>query len=98
MNVINRNLNGPPTQGRRRECARRLRQQQKAHDRTLVEVFSEMPDDTVSALLMLDDAQCGFVEDQIEQAAVTQETKPAPRRVAGAGVVAAMLAASRVST
>lgn len=80
MNHINRNLNGPPTQGRKRECARRLRQQQKAHDRTLIEVFSEMPDDAVSALLTLDDAQCGFVEDQIEQADVAQDI----RRVAGA--------------
>jgi hypothetical protein len=72
-NRVNRNLDGSPRQGRRRECERRLRQQMRAQvgreeDRRLVEALTTLPTETLTALLSLDDAEAGYVEQAIADA------------------------------
>src|SRR5215204_6189788 len=67
-NHVNRRLDGPPTQGRRRECERRMRQQHKEADRTLVEALDQFHERELADLAALDVAQQGFVEAQIAAA------------------------------
>lgn len=64
-NHVNRRLDGPPTQGRRRECERRMRQQHKESDRTLVEALDQFHERELADLAALDAAQQGFLEAQI---------------------------------
>ena len=82
-NNINRNLDGPPTQGRRRECLRRQRQQFRVLEKQmkpelqaranaemerLLNALCDLPPEHVDALQALDDAQCGYVEEEIRKA------------------------------
>lgn len=86
-NMINRNLDGPPTQGRGRECRRRLRQlaRQKRPDvapvpqdmRQLVSALFDVPEPLLEHMAQLDEAQLGYVEDQVETAQALVETAPA---------------------
>lgn len=64
-NHVNRRLDGPPTQGRRRECERRLRQQHKETDRTLIEALDQFHERELADLAALDAAEQGFLEAQI---------------------------------
>jgi hypothetical protein len=80
-NVVNRNLDGPPTQGRSRECQRRVRQRLRQEERAaeiavgedenfahLCEALCELTPEELAQLQALDESQCAYVEDEIAQA------------------------------
>jgi hypothetical protein len=70
-NRINRNIEPTdPTQGRRRECARRVRQMERQRQKATVNALNALPDDALMQMAALDDAQCGFVEDTVERALI----------------------------
>lgn len=73
-NVVNRNLHGPPTQGRRRECERRKKQLAKERERQLVEVLYDMEQPALRQLASLDAAQTGFLEHEITRAHLTVDS------------------------
>lgn len=56
-----------PTQGRRRECARRLRQMERARQKAIIKGLLALPSDVVDRMNGLDDAQIGFIEDAVER-------------------------------
>lgn len=60
-----------PTQGRRRECARRLRQMERQRQKALVKAMHTLPQDALSQMEALDDAQAGFLEHTAEQHLLT---------------------------
>lgn len=88
-NVVNRNLDGPPTQGRSRECRRRLRQLARRDAppplaihvtremRDLVEAIQALPPEVQDGLMVLDDAELAYVENQVDVAQALVETAPA---------------------
>lgn len=71
-NKVNRRLDGPPVQGRTRECARRLRQRarraEEEETERLVHALSGLSDKEVEAMLALGEADLAYVEDQVAQA------------------------------
>lgn len=81
MNVVNRRLDGPPTQGRARECARRLRQlerrQERAKTERMVAVLAEMPPEELAALSRLGPAEVAYLEEQVDMADALVEMAPA---------------------
>ena len=76
-NSVNRSPNGPPVQGRRRECLRRLRQQQKKRtqetERRIVEALHSLPLSVVERLAELDDAQTAYLEEEIARADIAAD-------------------------
>jgi hypothetical protein len=79
-NIVNRSQNGPPTQGRRGECARRLRQQRRREEKRakvlvgqdaeverLVHALDALAPEELARLTCLDDAQLGYLELEIDR-------------------------------
>lgn len=77
MNSVNKNLGGPPTQGRKRECERRKRQMAKVQDAETVAALFDVPVEILTDMTTLDDAQLGYLEERIEEACLRadQETQ-----------------------
>jgi hypothetical protein len=73
-NAVNRRLDGPPTQGRARECARRRKQVAKELDRRLVDALYSMESSELAQLQQLDDAQTGYLEHEIARANLTADS------------------------
>lgn len=80
-NQVNRREDGPPTQGRARECARRLRQlakkQEKEALKQLVDVLCALTPEELARLEQLDEAQVAYLEEQVDIARAAVETAPA---------------------
>lgn len=70
-NRVNQNVDPAdrpdPTQGRRRECARRLRQMDRKNQKELVKALHLLTEEQLAGMGGLDDAQCGFVEHAVQE-------------------------------
>ena len=76
-NEVNRSPTGPPVQGRRRECLRRLRQQakqrRKADEERIIAALNALPLEVVERLAELDDAEAAYVEEEIARADIAAD-------------------------
>lgn len=77
-----------PTQGRRRECARRVRQMERQRQRAVVAALFQVPEPLLAQLSDMDDAQNGFAEQTAEQA-LLDGGDASPERYARAVLAAA---------